>query len=69
MMNKFLYRLGIALIIIGIGLILWLVIGQFIAQLSYDGSYYDFRILKDVSLFGGLGVIPLIGGIILVKIY
>ena len=56
--------LPIALIVMGIGLILWLIIGQMVAQINIYGSYYDFRLIGDVSLFGFFGFIPLIAGFI-----
>jgi hypothetical protein len=49
------------LLLIGIGLLTWAGVGQYMAQIAYDGQYIKFRIINDVSLWGltGLAVIAL----------
>lgn len=66
-MKHFKYHLGKLLVIIsiilfvsGIGLLIWAVIGQFIAQINFDGQYKTFRIIQDISLWGFTGVIPVL---------
>lgn len=53
--------LSISLFIAGIGLLIWTVVGQYMAQIAYDGQYIKFRIINDVSLWGltGIGAIAL----------
>ena len=76
-MNKNLikYYFGVFLVILsgifvlgGIGLLIWLGVGQFQAQMAYDGQYIQWRIIQDVSLWGYLGIPILIIGVILFPI-
>lgn len=68
--NKFKYYLGVVLVIIsiilfvaGIGLLIWAGVGQFIAQINFDGQYKSFRTIQDISLWGYTGFIPVLGSI------
>ena len=56
------------LIIIGVTLISWAVIGQQVAQMSQFGAYYSFKTIYDVSLYGYIGAIPLVTGILLLTL-
>ena len=56
------------LIIIGVTLISWAVIGQQVAQMSQFGAYYSFKTIYDVSLYGHIGAIPLVTGILLLTL-
>lgn len=58
--------IGLAIIAVplaGIGLIVWAVVGQCMAQVSLDGQVIQWRIVPDISLIGwsGLLVTPLGG--------
>ena len=57
-----------ALIVIGVALISWAVIGQQVAQLSQFGAYYSFKTIYNVSLYGYIGAIPLVTGILLLTL-
>ena len=59
MKAKFYLILSLILFAIAIGLFLWLIIGQYIAQLNYDGQYISWRTIKDISLWGYMGFLPL----------
>lgn len=50
---------AVILIAVGLLLVLWFVIGQIFAQLSYDGQYISFRTIGDISVVGLVGVIPI----------
>ena len=56
------------LIVIGVALISWAVIGQQIAQMNQFGAYYSFKTIYDVSLYGYIGAIPLVTGILLLAL-
>lgn len=48
---------GITILLIGIGLLVWMGVGQYIAQINYDGVYINWRIVPDISQIGWLGVV------------
>lgn len=47
---------SILLILVGIGLLIWLGIGQYNAQIALDGQYISWRIVSDISQWGFLGI-------------
>ena len=63
-----LVAISIVLIGGGIALLVWLGIGQFQAQMNYDGQYITFRTIKDISLWGYCGIPALIVGVFLFPI-
>ena len=60
---------SIILALIGIGLLVWCGVGQFQAQMRYDGQYITFRTMQDISLWGYLGIPSLIIAFVLFCIY
>lgn len=44
--------LMILLIITSLGGAIWAGVGQYIAQINYDGVYYTWRIIPDISMLG-----------------
>ena len=54
-LGKLLFVLSIVFIVCGIGLLIWLGIGQFNAQMAYDGQYIQWRMIQDISLWGYVG--------------
>lgn len=61
--KNFLFVLSVVLIICGVVLLAWAAVGQLIAQFNLDGQILKFRIVKDVSNWGLLGIVPLFGGL------
>ena len=57
-----------ALIVIGVALISWAVIGQQVAQISQYGAYYSFKTIYDISLYGYIGAVPLCTGVLLLTL-
>lgn len=64
-MKRFLFKFSILLIIVGIALLIWLGVGQYIAQINHDGQYISWRVLNDVSLWGYIGIPCIFVGIVL----
>ena len=54
--------IGAILFIIGFGLLVWSAIGQVVAQINFDGQYLSWRMIKDVSMCGILGIFPCTAG-------
>ena len=59
--------IGYTLIIVGVALLSWALIGQMSAQISQSGAYYSFKTINDISLFGCIGVVPTFVGTFLIK--
>jgi hypothetical protein len=59
-MKAFLITLTIIFLLAALGLFLWLGIGQYVAQMNYDGQYIEWRTIKDVSQWGWMGFLPAI---------
>ena len=59
--------IGYALIMVGVALLSWALIGQMNAQISQSGAYYSFKTINDISLYGCVGVVPTFVGTLLIK--
>ena len=68
LLKYFVLGTGLIAISTGTALIVWFGLGQFQAQMNYDGQYISWRLLKDISLNGLWGILLLVAGFILFPI-
>lgn len=64
-LSKLCLVLSIVLFIAGIGLLIWVGVGQYFAQIRLDGQYVSWRVIPDVSQWGytGFGAIAISFGL------